>query len=154
MASPPSRSPRGSPTSWVANGEPASLAFVRLGLTRQTRAIAIGDIILIAGALGQTFVTTSGGYIGTRLIIGFGGVIAAVAAPSLATELSHPRQFGRVAGYVSRNMLCSETQYSSSDTSTTAAVCNRSVELPKAFTDDPSPPDYAGAILAVILTLP
>lgn len=56
-------------------------------------AIAIGDVILVAGALGQTFVNTSGGYIGklaasrisvgaartehclagTRLIIGFGG---------------------------------------------------------------------------------
>ncbi|KAL8278524.1 hypothetical protein RQP46_009016 [Phenoliferia psychrophenolica] len=62
-------------------------------------AIAIGDLILIAGAVGQTFVTDANGYMGTRLIIGFGGVISAVAAPSLGTELAHPRMFGRVASY-------------------------------------------------------
>ncbi|KAL8278523.1 hypothetical protein RQP46_009015 [Phenoliferia psychrophenolica] len=62
-------------------------------------AIGLGDVILIAGAVGQTFVTTSGGYIATRFIIGFGGIVTTVGAPSLATELAHPRMFGRVASY-------------------------------------------------------
>ena len=54
--------------------------------------MAIGDIIVLVGAIAQTFVKTSGGYIGTRFIIGMGGVISAVAAPALAIELAHPRQ--------------------------------------------------------------
>ncbi|KAI5477364.1 hexose transporter [Pseudohyphozyma bogoriensis] len=57
--------------------------------------IVVGNAIIIAGAVGQTFTHDSGAYIGTRMIIGFGGVICAVASPSLATELAHPRQFGK-----------------------------------------------------------
>ncbi|KAL8280346.1 hypothetical protein RQP46_007263 [Phenoliferia psychrophenolica] len=57
------------------------------------KAMAFGDVIVLAGALGQTFVNSSWGYIGTRFLMGMGGVISATAAPALAIELAHPRQF-------------------------------------------------------------
>lgn len=79
-------------------------------------AILVGNVIIIGGAIGQTFTngsvkadvegpfvnltsSRSGPYIATRFIVGFGVVVATNAAPSLATELAHPRMFGRVASY-------------------------------------------------------
>ncbi|KAK4695306.1 hypothetical protein P7C70_g8575, partial [Phenoliferia sp. Uapishka_3] len=56
-------------------------------------------IIVLIGAIAQTFVKSSNGYIGTRFVIGLGSVVSAVAAPALGIELAHPRQFGRVVSY-------------------------------------------------------
>lgn len=54
------------------------------------KAIYIGHIIVIVGAILQGVCTNYGFFLGSRIVIGFGGGIASVASPSLISEISFP----------------------------------------------------------------
>ena len=53
--------------------------------------INIGSLIMIAGAIIQAESINVGMFIASRFILGFGLSFATTAAPSLVTELSHPK---------------------------------------------------------------
>lgn len=50
-----------------------------------------GSVAVIAGGIGQAFTNGPNGFLGTRLIIGFGIALTGTSAPTLLMELSHPR---------------------------------------------------------------
>lgn len=54
-------------------------------------AIWVGTTILFIGGIWNAFATSSGQFIGSRIVIGSGGSIAKVAAPALLVEMAHPR---------------------------------------------------------------
>jgi MFS family permease len=53
--------------------------------------ITTGSVIMIAGALIQAFSVNLAMFIVSRFLLGFGLSFATTAAPSLVTELSHPK---------------------------------------------------------------
>ncbi|KAF2627759.1 hexose transporter-like protein [Macroventuria anomochaeta] len=57
--------------------------------------IAIGCVIMIAGALVSTFSTNWKIYLAGRLILGFGNSFAQMCSPILLTEICHPQHRGR-----------------------------------------------------------
>ncbi|KAH7367631.1 hypothetical protein B0T11DRAFT_275703 [Plectosphaerella cucumerina] len=52
--------------------------------------ILIGSLIMIVGTIVQAFTDTVGGFLGGRLIVGFGITLALAPAPVLISELVHP----------------------------------------------------------------
>jgi MFS family permease len=69
------------PSSRPGSGRPSSL--LNVGLIRIS-----GQII---GALVNAFSTSVGMYVGSRIILGFGGGMTKVVAPPLLQETAHPR---------------------------------------------------------------
>ncbi|KAF4893109.1 Lactose permease [Colletotrichum fructicola] len=66
------------------------------------KVIMIGDVVMIATAVGQTFCYSARLYVMTRFLMGVGGIIIVCLGPVLLTELAHPRQRGSlVATYSS-----------------------------------------------------
>lgn len=53
--------------------------------------IAIGCVIMIAGALVSTFATNWQIYMAGRLVLGFGNSFAQMCSPILLTEICHPQ---------------------------------------------------------------
>jgi len=53
--------------------------------------LILGSFAVVAGGIGQTFTNGPDGFLGTRMIIGFGIALTGTSAPTLLMELSHPR---------------------------------------------------------------
>ncbi|WWC64939.1 uncharacterized protein I303_107553 [Kwoniella dejecticola CBS 10117] len=61
-------------------------------------AIWIGSILIFIGALVNALATNLGMFIGGRVILGSGGALTKVGAPSLLQEIAHPRLRPSMAG--------------------------------------------------------
>jgi len=58
----------------------------------------LGTSLIIVGALINTFAVNVGMYIAGRVLLGFGGGMAKVLAPTLLQEIAHPRLRPRMSG--------------------------------------------------------
>ncbi|KAI8307589.1 hypothetical protein K4K61_003476 [Colletotrichum sp. SAR11_59] len=58
--------------------------------------IVIGGVITIAGAALQAFCQNIGGFMGGRVLLGFGNSFSQMASPMLLTEIAHPQHRARL----------------------------------------------------------
>ncbi|KAF3809463.1 High-affinity glucose transporter [Colletotrichum gloeosporioides] len=58
--------------------------------------IVIGGVITIAGAALQAFCQNMGGFMGGRVLLGFGNSFSQMASPMLLTEIAHPQHRARL----------------------------------------------------------
>ncbi|TDZ35399.1 Lactose permease [Colletotrichum trifolii] len=58
--------------------------------------IVIGGVITIAGAFLQAFCQNMGGFMGGRVLLGFGNSFSQMASPMLLTEICHPQHRARL----------------------------------------------------------
>lgn len=77
--------------------------------------IFIGSILLVIGAILQCASQNYAMFIGARLIIGFGGLIAVEASPMLVSELAYPTHRGVLVGYYVSRALDASARPSSAD---------------------------------------
>jgi sugar porter (SP) family MFS transporter len=54
--------------------------------------IIFGNITMSGGFIGQIFCSTSGQYLGMRLLVGFASIFNTISSSALLLELAHPRQ--------------------------------------------------------------